>query len=588
MLQQARTLLNRHYGYTAFRPGQEKIIESLLTGRDTVGIMPTGGGKSICYQIPALLLPGLTVVISPLIALMKDQVDNLQNLGIAATFINSSLDSEEVDSRVHRMNRGEFKLIYLAPERLESPHFRHLLQRLPVSLIAVDEAHCVSQWGHDFRPSYLSIASLVADYPRRPRVSAFTATATEAVTEDIIRHLGLQQPHVFATGFDRPNLSFRVIRGENKKDFLAQYLEANRTRAGIIYTATRKEADLLQEYLLRKGFRAGKYHAGLADSEREQAQEAFLYDDSRIMVATNAFGMGIDKSNVRFVIHYNMPKNMESYYQEAGRAGRDGEPAECILLFSARDINTQKFLIEQNQATPERKSMEHRKLQSMIDYCHTPRCLRSHILNYFGEEAPERCGNCSSCADDVEPVDITTEAQKIFSCIVRMQERFGMNLVAEVLKGSKSKKVAQSGCDRLSTYGIMREYTIKEITDMISILTAEGYLYVTEGAFPVVRLLEKAVPVLKGHEKVFLKVRKRASRLEADSDIFESLRRLRKEIADRDGVPPYIVFPDSTLREMSQRLPLDRASLRAISGVGDTKLDRYGDAFLEEIGRHIK
>ncbi|MTV47574.1 DNA helicase RecQ [Heliobacillus mobilis] len=583
MLTKARELLKKYYGYLAFRPGQEKIIGSLLAGYDTVGIMPTGGGKSICYQIPALLSPGLTLVISPLISLMKDQVDSLNNLGIAATYINSSLEAQEQEARLYHLAQGSYKLLYVAPERLESSYFRSLLQRQKVSLVAVDEAHCVSQWGHDFRPSYLSIASLIADFAQRPRVAAFTATATELVTNDIVRHLGLIEPHLYVTGFDRQNLSFSVVRGENKKDFILKYISENKERAGIIYAATRKEVDNLYEFLRRKGITSGKYHAGLSDLERSSGQDAFLYDNIRVMVATNAFGMGIDKSNVRFVIHYNMPKNMESYYQEAGRAGRDGEPGECILLYSPQDTHIQKYLIEQSQMTPERKSMEYRKLQSMIDYCHTQRCLRQNILAYFGEEGPDFCNNCSTCNDAVEETDITVEAQKIFSCIRRMQERFGMSTVAEVLKGSKNKKVDQFGFHRLSTYGLMKEYKLKEITDMINILVSEGYLYVTEGQFPVVRLLDKAIPVLKGQEQVFQKTRKRTRKLQADSTLFERLRRLRKSIADKAGIPPYIVFPDSTLREMSDRCPTDRQSLLSISGIGERKLNQYGETFLAEI-----
>jgi ATP-dependent DNA helicase RecQ len=587
VLEQARKLLKKYYGYPTFRAGQEKIISSILSGRDTLGIMPTGGGKSICYQIPALVRPGTALVVSPLISLMKDQVDALINLGIPATFINSSLDHREVAARMRGVARGTYKLLYIAPERLEAEAFRAFLNRLRVSLLAVDEAHCVSQWGHDFRPSYLAIAGLIAGFSVRPPVAAFTATATGEVKRDIIRCLTLQDPFIHVSGFDRPNLFFSVVRGENKKFFLHQYLARNEGRSGIIYAATRREVDNLYEFLLAKGYAAAKYHAGLSDDARIRAQEAFINDDIQVMVATNAFGMGIDKSNVRFVIHCNMPKNMEAYYQEAGRAGRDGEAGECILLFSPQDIQIQKLLIEQNESTPEHKAGEYRKLQSMIDYCHTARCLRRYILTYFGEEdVPGNCGNCGNCSDDVELVDITVEAQKILSCLWRMRERYGISLVADVLKGARNKKVLGPGFDRLSTYGLLRDYSTEEIKDMINLLIAEGYITMTEGRYPVLKLREKAYPVLKGETRVHRKVR-REKQPQADNELFDRLRRLRKEIASREGLPPYMIFPDSTLREMSERCPTGERALRLITGVGEIKLRRYGAAFLEEIRRHL-
>ncbi len=585
-MDKALEVLKKYYGYTAFRPGQEQIIRSILRGQDTLGIMPTGGGKSICYQVPALLNRGTTLVISPLISLMKDQVDALDSVGIPATFINSSIPPAEARQRMRDAAAGRYKLLYIAPERLESESFCALFTSLSIPLLAVDEAHCISHWGHDFRPSYLSIAKLIGVLPKRPVVAAFTATATPAVSQDIIHQLSLHSPAVVITGFDRENLSFAVNRSADKRSFLLQYLKQNPDQSGIIYASTRKEVEGIYEWLRKKGFAAGKYHAGLGDSERGSAQEGFLYDDIRIMVATNAFGMGIDKSNVRFVFHYNMPKNMESYYQEAGRAGRDGGAAECILLFSPQDIQTQKFLIEQNQVPPERKALEYKKLQTMVDYCHTPRCLRKYILDYFGEaNSPETCGNCSNCQQDGELTDITLIAQKIFSCIRRMREVFGLTLVAEVLKGSANKKILQYRFNNLSTYGILQEYTLKEITELMKILVAEGYIQLSESQYPVAKLTPRALAVLKNEERVFRKVEVARPKTQVDNSLFEALRRLRKDLAAAAGIPPYVVFPDSTLAEMSKRLPLDEESLLGVSGVGEVKLQKYGRSFLEVIRR---
>lgn len=588
MLAEALRALKKYYGYTEFREGQGKIIKSILEGRDTLGIMPTGGGKSICYQIPALLASGVTVVISPLISLMKDQVDTLSELGIAATYINSSIPAAEAGRRLRAVQHGEYKLIYIAPERLESMPFRSLLTSLPISLLAVDEAHCVSQWGHDFRPSYLAIGQLVTELHPRPVLAAFTATATEAVTKDIVAQLGLKRPDIHVTGFDRANLFFAVLKGEDKLDYLLQYLRQNKTKSGIIYAATRREVEKLADYLGKKGFATGRYHAGLNDQERSRNQEEFINDNIRVMVATNAFGMGIDKSNVRFVIHYNMPKNMEAYYQEAGRAGRDGEPAECILLFSPQDVLVQKFLIEQSVSEPERKSAEYRKLQDMVDYCHTTNCLRSYILEYFGEKSGEKaCDNCSNCKDLTETRDITVPAQKIFSCILRMNERFGVTLVAEVLKGSNNKKVQQFGFKRLSTYGLLQELTLKEISGLINWLIAEKYLILTEGQYPVVKLTPQALTALKNRSQVVQKVRLEQPEPKGDDRLFEILRALRKGVADQEGVPPYVIFPDSTLRQMCEKLPSDEEGLLQVSGVGERKLQRYGEQFLAAIAGYL-
>jgi len=582
MLEEAVQVLQKYFGYPSFREGQAKIITSILERNDTFAIMPTGAGKSLCYQIPALLFPGTTLVVSPLISLMKDQVDALKDVGIAASFINSSLTQRELNLRLEEAQAGQYRILYVAPERLDSEDFLAMATQMTIGLVAIDEAHCVSQWGHDFRRSYRLIPKFIKRLPERPVMAAFTATATEEVKADIIKLLDLADPHIYVTGFDRPNLHFRVLRNQNKERFLLEYLAAHRGDSGIIYAATRKEVDKVYAKLQEKGFPVGKYHAGMTDKERELAQEAFVFDNVGLMVATNAFGMGIDKSNVRFVIHYNLPKNMESYYQEAGRAGRDGEPSECILLYSPQDIIIQKFLIEQSVYSPVRQKHEYQKLQIMADYAHTSQCLRKFILEYFGEEGvANRCRNCSNCLDASELVDMTVDAQKIISCIVRMEEQYGTTVIAEVLKGSRTKKVLQQRFDRLSTYGLMKQYTTAEIRDMINWLIAENYLQLTEGKYPVVKLRPKAYQVLKGKEQVYQRKIALPVKTENNEEIFDALRRLRKRIADREGVPPYIVFADSTLREMCRNIPGTMAELAQIKGVGETKLQKYGLEFLE-------
>lgn len=599
LMEQAKSYLQKYYGYPDFREGQRKIVESVLSGADTLGIMPTGGGKSICYQIPALMLPGLTLVVSPLISLMKDQVDALTTAGVSAAYINSTLSGKEVNERIRAARRGDLKLLYVAPERLELDWFREEMGSLTISCVAVDEAHCVSQWGHDFRTSYLAVAPFVNGLPERPIVAAFTATATPEVMDDMTRLLQLREPEVFVTGLGRDNLAMSVLRGENKREFVLNYAKSHGHQPGIVYAATRKEVDDLYERLRQSGIPAGRYHAGLSDNERDASQEAFLYDDIRVMVATNAFGMGIDKSNVRYVIHFNMPKNMEAYVQEAGRAGRDGEPSDCILLFSPQDIMTQKFLIEQNPQDEGRKRNEYRKLQQMIEYCYSTSCLRWGMLDYFGENHDRKpCGICSSCTDERELVDMTRDAQIVFSCIHRMRERFGVTLVASVLKGSRNKKVLQYGFDSLPTYGMMPRRTEKEISELINVFIAEGYLALSEGQYPVVRLQPLAVDVLKGQHQVMMREPEPAAAQTAGSSrrrrgayddgpsavnetVFEQLRLIRRDLAEKERVPSYIIFNDATLREMSIVCPASEADMLNIKGVGEVKYRKYGQAFLD-------
>ncbi len=590
LLIKATMALNRYFGYPSFRDGQQKAVESLLARRDTLAIMPTGAGKSLAYQVPALVFDGLTVVVSPLISLMKDQVDALEESGVAAAFLNSSLTAKETAERISGVKRDKYKLLYVAPERLETEGLRALLQDVRISFVAVDEAHCVSQWGHDFRPSYGAIAPFIQSLPVRPLIGAFTATATEEVKADIIRLLGLENPKVLVTGFDRPNLSFSVLRGENKQDYVLSYVEAHVAQSGIIYAATRKEVDKLTELLASHGVLVTKYHAGLPDQERNEGQEGFIHDRKPVMVATNAFGMGIDKPDVRYVIHYNMPKNMESYYQEAGRAGRDGDPAECVLLYGAADVQLQKYLIEHSVSDPQQKQKELKKLLQMVDYCHTDRCLRQAILQYFGEEnVRDTCGSCNNCTDERETVDITVDAQKILSCVYRMRERFGVALVANVLKGANTKKVREMGLDSLSTYGIMHDCPTQAIKDRINYLIAEEYLHSAGGEYPVLKLTPKSAPVLKGEVKVWQKITPKTLRATVDaSGLFEKLRRLRLEIAQREGLPPYIIFADRTLREMAERCPLNRNDIIRINGVGELKREKYGEAFLEVIHKFLR
>lgn len=587
MLNKARQILQKFYGYEDFRPGQKKVVESLLNKNDTVAIMPTGAGKSICFQIPALLFEGVTLVISPLISLMKDQVDSLRQLGIAAVYINSSVSKAQLYKDLQDISAGFYKIIYIAPERLTSEYLPDSFKNLNISMVAVDEAHCLSQWGHDFRPSYRNILNFTNSLRIKPIISAFTATATPEVKTDIINLLGLKQPNVFVTGFDRPNLYFSVLRGEVKDKFVIDYVKKHQDEAGIIYVGTRKDVDALQVLLEIKGIKAGRYHAGMTDEERNQMQEDFLYDNLSVMVATNAFGMGIDKPNVRYVIHYNMPKNMEAYYQEAGRAGRDGLSGNCILLYSPQDTQLQKFLISKSTESEIRQQLEYKRLQSMVDYCHTPQCLRAFILHYFGEfDVEEHCDNCSNCKLEGELIDITIDAQKVLSCVYRMHERFGVKIIAEVLKGSKSAKVKQFNFERLSTYGLMKERKLKDISDLILRLSAMQYLDITESQYPVVTLNELSWQVLRGQKKVWQKM-VIVKKAKAKGELFETLRSLRKELATKEKLPPYMIFSDATLTQMATDKPTDLELMKNIRGVGEFKLQKYGEEFLTVIKSYI-
>ena len=601
------SVLRDYFGYTSFREGQETLIDGILSGRDVFGIMPTGGGKSLCYQVPALLLPGITVVVSPLISLMQDQVTALREAGVPAAFINSSLTADEARAAYADIYRGRTRLVYVAPERLEAEGFLKLCAEVAVDLLAVDEAHCISQWGQDFRPSYLRIPQFLGRLQKRPIVAAFTAPATEAVRRDVIRLLTLQDPQTVVTGFDRPNLRFEVRRPSHKNAELGRLLAAHRGESGIIYCSTRRNVEQVCERLQERGYAATRYHAGLSETERRRNQEAFVYDRTPIVVATNAFGMGIDKSNVRFVIHYNMPMSLEAYYQEAGRAGRDGEPADCVLLYSGADVQTARWMIENGEENPElteeeRERLKRRELQrlsKMVSYCQTDSCLRGYILGYFGQAHGEDCGNCSNCLSDRERLDITREAQMILSCVVRIRQKLGYQLgttaVINTLRGSTEQRVLSLGLDQLSTYGLMRTLSKEQVRTYIESLVQKGYLHVDE-THQALCLTEKAGGVLYRGESVTIELRRETARSlsgaaegpaaqsgEADPAVFAALRALRRETADLEGIPAYMVFSDATLREMAARLPKTRAELLDVPGVGAQKLRKYGQAFLERI-----
>jgi len=599
MKQQALRMLETYFGYTSFRPAQEAPIASLLRNEDVIGIMPTGAGKSICFQIPALCKAGLTIVFSPLISLMKDQVDGLLVQNIPAALINSTLTQAEFNKTMYEVRSGKIKLLYIAPERLGSNFFCNVLRALPIAQVIVDEAHCISEWGHDFRPSYRLIGEWLNSLPKRPIVGAFTATATKYVENDIKKLLGLDNANVYVTGFDRPNLSFSVIRTPKRMDYVVHYVRQHANENGIIYCATRKDVDRVYENLTRAGIKVGHYHGGLSDEVRREMQNAYADDKLQVMVATNAFGMGIDKSNVRYVLHYQMPRNMESYYQEAGRAGRDGAPAECILLYSGQDVQVHKYLIEQSIETPERQEVELRKLQSMIDYCFCSNCLRKYMLNYFGESTVwTTCDNCSSCKGSADKVNVTKEAKAIFRAIMGTDERYGASMITSIVRGERTDRIMRAGHDALPVFGLLSNVDEKSIKGLIQQFVASGYLRSSSGKYPVLSLTAGAEEVLAGHKEVeeirqHVSVPSRASRSTSNvargnsnsgaGGLFEHLRQHRKRLAEEAGLRPYLIFPDTVLIDLANLRPTTLGEFGNVKGVGEAKLKKYGLSFLQAI-----
>lgn len=600
--QQALRMLETYFGYTSFRPAQEAPIASLLRNEDVIGIMPTGAGKSICFQIPALCKAGLTIVFSPLISLMKDQVDGLLVQNIPAALINSTLTQSEFNKTMYEVRSGKIKLLYIAPERLSSNFFCNVLRALPIAQVIVDEAHCISEWGHDFRPSYRLIGEWLNSLPKRPIVGAFTATATKYVENDIKKLLGLDKANVYVTGFDRPNLSFSVIRTPKRMDYVVHYVRQHANENGIIYCATRKDVDRVYENLTRAGIKAGHYHGGLNEEVRREMQNAYADDKLQVMVATNAFGMGIDKSNVRYVLHYQMPRNMESYYQEAGRAGRDGAPAECILLYSGQDVQVHKYLIEQSIETPERQNMELRKLQSMIDYCFCSNCLRKYMLNYFGESTVwTTCDNCSSCKGSADKVNVTKEAKAIFRAIMGTDERYGASMITSIVRGERTDRIMRAGHDALPVFGLLSNVDEKSIKGLIQQFVASGYLRSSTGKYPVLSLTAGAEEVLAGHKEVeeirqHVSVPSRNSKSAASvvrgkssstsGGLFEHLRQHRKRLAEKAGLRPYLIFPDTVLIDLANLRPTTLGEFGNVKGVGEAKLKKYGLTFLQAIAEY--
>lgn len=627
--------LKQYFGYEAFREGQEELIDHILSGKDTLGIMPTGAGKSICYQVPALLFPGITLIVSPLISLMNDQVRALKEAGVAAAYLNSSLTVNQFYKALDLAKRGAYKIIYVAPERLLTDAFLSFATQVDISMVTVDEAHCISQWGQDFRPSYLKIVEFIEQLPKRPVVSAFTATATKAVKEDIVAMLQMKQPLVLVTGFDRKNLYYEVRHPKNKLDSLFSYLEEHEGESGIIYCATRKKVEEVCTALLANGYAATKYHAGLTESERSRNQEDFLYDVTPVMVATNAFGMGIDKSNVRFVVHYNMPKNLESYYQEAGRAGRDGEDAECILLYHGQDVVINQMLINQSMKQSELdyatalkvKEQDEKRLKKMAYYCLTKDCLREYVLQYFGERSEHYCGNCGNCIKEYEEVDVSETVRILLGCIKESGSRYGMTTIIDVVRGAESKRVERGGLKYNSFYGALKKETAGQLRAILNMLILDNYLMLTEGSYPVLQMARLGELFLqdldgyitmklakeeyepkanyvqpekpskrssKGTKQATVKDKKRSGTSakrktsgtilsEKEQAMFEQLRRLRLQLARKQGVPPYIIFSDKTLKDMCVKQPTTSGELLKVSGVGEVKLEKYGEEFLQEI-----
>lgn len=602
-MDQKQRLLKEYFGYDTFREGQELLIDSILAGKDTFGIMPTGAGKSICYQLPGIMMKGITIVITPLISLMKDQVAALKEAGIRGAYFNSSLTAGQYYKALEYAKRGTYKIIYVAPERLMNGEFLDFAKTVNIDMITVDEAHCVSQWGQDFRPSYLKILDFVEALGKRPVISAFTATATSQVREDIVKILQLREPTVLTTGFDRKNLFFAVQKPGNKYKVLKNYIDIHPGKSGIIYCLTRKLVEDVCERLNEEGVLATRYHAGLSDEERRQNQDDFIYDTKPIMVATNAFGMGIDKSNVNFVIHYNMPKNLESYYQEAGRAGRDGERADCILLYGGKDVVTNQFFIEKDNENEELgeeqkeviRQRERMRLKKMTFYCHTNECLRNYMLRYFGERSPGYCGNCTNCLTQFEEQDITKTARHILGCVDSSGQRYGLTVILDAVHGSDTEKIRRYGLDEDDYYGMEADKPIRYLRQVADYLLLNEYLIQTDDKYSILRLGSRAGAVLRREETLTMKLPKEkepAAKAEkgkksvyepADSQLFEALRALRTEIARTQSVPPYVVFADKTLREMCSRLPRTKAEMLEVSGVGEVKFKKYGQAFLQII-----
>lgn len=595
-------VLKQYFGYDTFRGGQEEIIDALLAGRDVLAVMPTGAGKSVCYQVPALLLPGITLVVSPLVSLMRDQVTQLVQMGVPAAYLNSSLTYRQYLLALDRAREGRYKIIYVAPERLDTEGFQSFVRSAQISMVAVDEAHCISQWGQDFRPAYLNIPDFVDRLPQRPMVGAFTATATSEVREDIQRLLELEAPLSITTGFDRDNLYLEVCRPSVKRVELLARVRERPGECGIVYCSTRKNVEEVCQFLQSSGISATRYHAGLEPEERQQNQEDFLFDRVQVMVATNAFGMGIDKSDVRFVIHYNMPKDLESYYQEAGRAGRDAAPSSCILLYSGQDVRTNEFLITHSEpredldprTAEQLRERDLQRLRQMTGYCRTRRCLRQYILHYFGEHAPDTCSACYNCLHNFEEVDVSRDAKAIVACIAKTGQHFGVGVIAETLCGADTERVRKYHMDREDTYGALGQLTQKEVQERIRFLLDQGVLELSPGQYPVLRLTERAEDVMYGESTLQMKTlredrsaparRAAAGELEGDAaELFGRLRALRAQLARRQGVPAYVVFSDKTLREMAISRPRTTTELRAVSGVGSAKAERYGRDFLTVI-----
>ncbi len=599
----AKETLKYYFGYDSFKPGQERIIDSIMSGRDVLAIMPTGSGKSICYQVPAMMLPGITVVISPLISLMQDQVKALNDAGIHAGYINSTLTEIQIMKAYEFAAEGRYKILYVAPERLENLGFTEFAKKVEISMVTVDEAHCISQWGQDFRPSYLKILTFIDSLDKRPIVSAFTATATEEVKEDISCVLRLEQPDLVETGYDRENLYFSVETGRKKDDFVLNYISEHPDDSGIIYCATRKNVDTVYEMLQGKGIAVAKYHAGMGNLARKNNQDDFIYDRSPVIVATNAFGMGIDKSNVRFVIHYNMPQSMENYYQEAGRAGRDGEASRCILLFSNQDVIIDRFLLEKkdfSEVSEEDAEMirdrDIKRLRVMEGYCKTTGCLRNYILAYFGEQREQPCNNCGNCDREYAEKDMTAEAKAVINCVFETRGRYGINIVLGTLLGAERARLKELGTDRYRTFGALKEHTEGELRELVNFMILEGYLIQTEGMYSMLRIGDIS-PLKNDGARVLLrtfKERKEVSTVKkhgkktdaltkAGYKLFDALKELRTRLAREEGLPPYIVFNDKTLIEMSARVPFDRETMLEVPGVGERKFDKYGPVFIEAI-----